>query len=107
MDLDGAWGCALRPSSPLDYISAVPALAHGAPRPGKGERQGDSVTTGNGVVLVDDFILTKLVRVRAVIFVLVGGCAICLQYRQQAEAVDDTGRCLGRVFAANWACLST
>ena len=33
--------------------------------PAPGERRGDFVTTGNGVVWVDDIIFCKLVRVRA------------------------------------------
>ena len=53
-----------------------------------GERRGDSVTTGNGVEWVDDFIFYKLVREHAACAGIEGGWPVCLEYLPQAEAVD-------------------
>ena len=74
--------------SPLNCI-ALCLLRHMALRnPASGERRGDSATTGNGVVWVDDFIFHKAVRAHSACSGLEGGCPVCLEHLPQAEAVD-------------------
>ena len=77
--------CALRPGARC----LLCLLRHMALRNlASGEWRGDSVTTCNGVVWVDDLIVHKLVRAHSACSGLEGGCQVCLEHLQQAEAVD-------------------
>ena len=91
--LTGAWrvGPWSFRTSAKRQLFAVPAQAYGVAQPGlaeSGECRGFSVTTGNSVVWVDDFISHKMVRAHSACSWLEGGCPVCLEHLQQAEDVD-------------------